>query len=951
VADETQPQQGAYSQTLNLPVTEFPMRAGLPQREPEIQRRWEERRLYERVQARAQQEGRPKFVLHDGPPYANGHVHIGTAMNKILKDLVVRYKTYRGFHAPYVPGWDTHGLPIETRVIKDLHLNRHAVGPVEFRRKCREYALKFLDIQREEFKRLGVWGDWEHPYVTLDPAYEARQIEVFGEMALRGYIYKGLKPVYWCMSCETALAEAEIEYAEKQSASLYVKFPVREDEGRLGVPLRGTCFLIWTTTPWTIPANLALCLHPDYQYALVRVGEERYVVAQELLAALTATLGWEAPEVERTFSGRELEGLRCRHPLAGADQVYDRESLVILGSHVTLDAGTGCVHTAPGHGEEDFLVGRKYGLPVLNPVSDQGRFTAEAGKYEGLDLEAGNNAVISDLAAAGALSGSGSIRHQFPHCWRCKDPIVFRATEQWFASVDGFREQTLQAIREVAWFPAWGEERIAGMVAERRDWCISRQRVWGVPIPIFYCGDCGEPLATRECLRAVQDLFAREGSDAWFAKEAKEILPAGTACGKCGAREFRKETDTMDVWFDSGSSHWAVLATRPELKWPCDLYLEGSDQHRGWFQSSLLTAVATQGRAPYRQVLTHGYVVDEDGRKMSKSLGNVVAPEEVIKQYGADILRLWAASVDYTDDVGISPNILKHLAEGYRRIRNTARFLLANVSDFDPVKDAVPYRELSELDRFALARLNRLVARVTEGFEAYQMNVFYRNVHNFCAGDLSAFYLDVLKDRLYTSLRGSRERRAAQTVLYELLTTLARLIAPVLVHTAEEIWQYVPAGLPGEAGKAESVHLLPWPEVRAEWLDEQLEARWEKLLAVRDTALRALEAARAAKAIGNSLEAAVALYAAPDLLEFLRGYAGELPTVFIVSAVDLHPWAGRPADALTGAVGGQEVAVAVRRAAGRKCARCWMYRPEVGTDGELADVCPRCAGVLRQLAK
>ncbi|HHW15515.1 MAG TPA: isoleucine--tRNA ligase, partial [Firmicutes bacterium] len=940
-----------YSGTLNLPATGFPMRAGLPQREPEIQRAWEEKRLYERVQERARREGRPKFVLHDGPPYANGHVHIGTAMNKILKDLVVRYKTYRGFYAPYVPGWDTHGLPIETRVIKDLNLNRHAVGPVEFRRKCREYALKFVGIQREEFKRLGVWGDWEHPYLTLEPEYEARQIEVFGEMARRGYIYKGLKPVYWCVHCETALAEAEIEYAEKKSASIYVKFPVAEDGGKLGVPLERVYFLIWTTTPWTIPANLAVCLHPDFEYVLARVDGEHYVVARELLPALAETLGWAASQVVRSFSGRELEGIRCRHPLAGVDPVFDRESVVVLGSHVTLDAGTGCVHTAPGHGEEDFLVGQKYGLPVLNPVSGQGRFTAEAGKYEGLDLEAGNRAVLHDLAEVGALAESGTLRHQFPHCWRCKNPVVFRATEQWFASVDGFREKALEAIHQVKWYPGWGEERIAGMVADRRDWCISRQRVWGVPIPIFYCEACKEPLITAESLAAVRNLFAEEGSDAWFAREAEEILPAGTRCGRCGGSRFRKEMDIMDVWFDSGSSHWAVLPTRPELSWPCDLYLEGSDQHRGWFQSSLLTSVATQGQAPYRAVLTHGYVVDEEGRKMSKSLGNVVAPEEVIKQYGADILRLWVSSVDYTDDVSISPNILKHLAEGYRRIRNTARFLLANVADFAPARDAVPYAELPELDRWALGRLARLVERVTEGFESYQMNVFYRNVHNFCAVDLSAFYLDVLKDRLYTSLPDAPGRRAAQTVLYEILTTLVRLIAPVLVHTAEEIWGYVPGGLPGQAEKAESVHLLPWPEVRAEWLDAELEARWEQLLAVRDAVNRALEAARAEKAIGNSLEAAVRVYAEPGLAGLLERYERDLPAILIVSQVFLQPWEDHPADALTDSVDGRGVAVRVERAAGEKCARCWMYSPEVGQDPAHPDVCPRCAGVLHALAK
>ncbi|MGE5508688.1 MAG: isoleucine--tRNA ligase [Chitinophagales bacterium] len=943
---EQNEQQGAYSGTLNLPVTDFPMRAGLPQREPEVQRRWAEEKLYERVQERAKREGRPKFILHDGPPYANGHIHIGTALNKILKDMVVRYKTYRGFWAPYVPGWDTHGLPIETRVIKDLHLNRHAVGTVEFRQKCRDYAVEFMKIQREEFKRLGVWGDWDHPYLTLQPQYEARQIEVFGEMAKRGYIYKGLKPVYWCTTCETALAEAEIEYAEKKSSSIYVKFPVADDRGVLGGDLNHTYFVIWTTTPWTIPANLAVCLHPEFTYALVRVGVERYVIAQELLESLVTALGWEGAEVERTFTGRELEGLTCLHPLATVDEATyggDRRSAVILGPHVTLEAGTGCVHTAPGHGEEDFLVGREYGLPVLNPVSGTGRFTAEAGKYEGLDLDAGGKAVLTDLHAAGMLAQSGSIRHQFPHCWRCKHPVVFRATEQWFASIDGFREAALDAIHEVKWFPAWGEERIAGMVRERRDWCISRQRVWGVPIPIFYCRDCGEPLVNEASLAAVRDLFAKEGSDAWFARDAEEILPEGTKCGKCGAGSFRKETDIMDVWFDSGSSHRAVLLDWEDLEWPADLYLEGSDQHRGWFQSSLLTAVATQGQAPYRNVLTHGYVVDEEGRKMSKSLGNTVAPEDVIKDWGADILRLWVSSADYTDDIRISPKIIKQLAEVYRRIRNTARFLLANVADFDPAKDAVPYAELPELDRWALARLARLVGKVTDGFESYVMNVFYHAVHNFCAVDLSAFYLDVLKDRLYTSLPGDKGRRAAQTVLYEILTTLVRLIAPVLVHTAEEIWQYVPGGLPGETEKAGSVHLLPWPEVRADWLDEALEARWERLLQVRDAVNARLEEARGAKLIGNSLEAAVTVTASPEWADLLAQYQADLPSVFIVSQVRV--------ERVSGEGEGEPISARVERAAGTKCARCWMYHPETGRDPRFPDVCPRCAEVLTGLGE
>lgn len=950
--------ESEYSATLNLPRTDFPMRANLPQREPEIQKFWKERQIYQKVQAQAKAMGLPKFILHDGPPYANGHIHIGHALNKTLKDMVVKYWAFRGHFTPYVHGWDTHGLPIEQQVIKDLGLNRHAVSPVEFRRKCRDYALKFAAIQMEEFKRLGVWGNWEESYYTLLPEYEARQITVFGEMAGKGYIYKGLKPVYWCISCETALAEAEIEYADHKSGSLYVKFEVKDAKGKLKTDPARTSFIIWTTTAWTLPANLAIAVHPDFEYAVVQVDAGYFVVAKELVDRLAHELGWREHGVAQTIPGRELEGIVCKHPFV------DRESAVILGEHVTMDQGTGCVHTAPGHGQEDFEVGMKYGLPILSPVNDQGRFTEEAGKYAGLTLDEGGKAVVQDLEASGHLLKYGSIQHSYPHCWRCKHPVIFRATEQWFASVDGFRDAALEAVRQVKWYPAWGEERISNMIADRHDWCISRQRVWGVPIPIFYCTNCGEHLINDETIAAVRDLFGRKGSDAWFELEAGEILPKGTKCPKCGNDTFRKESDIMDVWFDSGSSHAAVLEEWDDLAWPADLYLEGSDQHRGWFQSSLLTAVATRGRAPYRAVLTHGYTVDAEGHKMSKSVGNVVAPEKVIKEFGADVIRLWVTSADYTDDVRISDGILKQMSEVYRRIRNTFRFILGNLSDFDPAADSVPYNELLEIDKWALMRLEKLVEKVARGFEDYQFHVFYHAVHNFCAVDLSAFYLDVLKDRLYASGAKSRERRAAQTALYEILHVLVRMISPVLVHTAEEVWRYLPEK-DRDGVKKESVQLAFWPEVRRDYLDEGLEERWNRLLDLRGEVAKALELARTEKLIGNSLEAEVELFLSKETPEETAGlierFRKDLPMLFIVSGVRVHA----PGELVSGggpARGDESVpeegkawrsetipglTVLVNRAPGVKCERCWNYSTEAGRDAAHPNLCPRCTEVVR----
>ncbi|PRR70174.1 isoleucine--tRNA ligase [Neomoorella humiferrea] len=921
-----------YSKTLNLPRTDFPMRANLPQREPEILKFWEEQDIYRRVQEA--NKGKPKFILHDGPPYANGHIHLGHTLNKILKDIIVKYHSMNGFDAPYVPGWDTHGLPIEQQAIKDLGLDRRAVDVVEFRNRCRDYALKYVNIQREEFKRLGVRGDWDNPYLTLDPEYEAVQIGVFGEMAKKGYIYKGLKPVYWCTDCETALAEAEVEYGEKRSPSIYVKFPVT-DARELFDP-EGTFIVIWTTTPWTLPANVAIALHPEYKYVLVQAGEERYLMAEELYRQVFELLGIKDYRVVAAFTGTELEGVVCRNPL------MERDSLVILGEHVTLEQGTGCVHTAPGHGLEDYEVGLRYSLPILSPLDDRGYFTREGGQFAGLFIEDANKAVVKELEARGALLNFSFIKHQYPHCWRCKHPVIFRATEQWFASIDGFRRQALEAIKSVKWIPSWGEDRIYNMVAERSDWCISRQRTWGVPIPIFYCNDCGKEIINDATISHLQRLFREHGSNVWFARKAEELVPEGLKCPACGGRSFRKETDIMDVWFDSGSSHAAVLATRPELGWPADLYLEGSDQHRGWFNSSLSTAVATRGRAPYRQVLTHGFLVDEEGRKMSKSLGNGIDPADVIKEKGADVLRLWVASADYRRDVAASPRIMQQLTEAYRKIRNTCRFLLANLYDFDPGKDGIAREEMLEIDRWIMDKLQRLVMKVTRAYEDYEFHVVYHAIHNFCAVDLSAVYLDIIKDRLYTWPAASRGRRSAQTVLYATINVLVRLLTPILAFTTEEIWRY----LPETPGKPISVQLAEWPRVQEEYLDDDLKERWDKILEVRDVVTRALERARQEQDLGNSLNAAVHLFPDTALYSFLQSMEEDLATIFIVSQAVLHAPAEEAPAAAFVAEEMPGLKVVVEKAPGDKCERCWMVSPTVGRDEDHPTLCARCAAVL-----
>lgn len=906
-----------YRETLNLPRTDFPMRARLPQREPEVLEFWEQMGLYAAMWAA--RHDRQAFILHDGPPYANGEIHIGTALNKILKDIINRFAFLDGFDIPYVPGWDTHGLPIEHKAILELGIDdwRH-IDPVELRNKCREFALKYVQIMTGQFRRLGVVGDWEHPYITLTPGYEAEQVKVFGEMAKQGFIYRGLKPVYWCADCETALAEAEVEYADKTSPSIYVAFPVRDGRGIL--PQEDTCVVIWTTTPWTLPANTAITLHPDFDYALVATEKGSLLLAADLVDQVLGTLGLEG-RVTKTFPGARLEGILCRHPF------YDRDSLVILGDHVTREEGTGCVHTAPGHGREDFEVGQRYGVETIQPLDDRGYFTAAAPGLEGVFYQDGNGLIIDRISKAGYLLQSGKVVHQYAHCWRCKHPLLWRATRQWFASVEGFRPAALAAIDQVSWVPSWGRERIRGMVADRSDWCISRQRVWGVPIPIFHCGGCGRPVVNDTTIGAVADLFRREGSNAWFQKDAADILPAGYQCPDCGGGEWSKETDIMDVWFDSGSSHAAVLGTRKDLAWPADMYLEGSDQHRGWFQSSLLTAVATRGAAPFRKVLTHGFVVDGLGRKMSKSVGNVISPEAVIGEFGADILRLWVAASDYRGDVRVSPEILSQLAEVYRKIRNTFRFMLGNLYDFDPDQDLLPFEGLEELDRWVLGRTRELVERVEAAYREHQYHVLYHAFHNFCTLDLSAFYLDVTKDRLYTEGASSPRRRAAQMTLYWVTSTLVRVVAPILVFTAEEVWRH----LPHIAGDPDSVHLTEWPRLPGEWRDEARAQAWQQLLAVRDEVTRAVERARNDGLVAGSQDAVVTLTADPGLADTLAGLGTDLAELFLVAGVDL----------LRGRGPAGEVVVEVTRTAGGKCPRCWRYGP--ADEGVL---CPRCAEVV-----
>lgn len=928
-----------FKDTLNLPQTTLPMRANATVRELEIQKFWVENNIYEKMIG--ERDKTNSFVLHDGPPYLSSEkIHVGTALNKILKDILIKYKSQRGFYAPYVPGYDGHGLPIENAVVKTLKGGRHSISEAELRAKCREFAHKNLKGQESEFKRLGVLGNWEHPYLTINPEYEAEQVRVFGEMYKKGYIEKGLKPVYWCVACETALAEAEVEYADHTSTSIYVRFKFEDDavqkiENILGSKTDKDIYaIIWTTTPWTIPSNMAISMHPRFVYTFFEYKNDIYVVAEELLNSFLNDVEWDEADIKvlGTCSGQDLELLNTKHPL------LNRKSPIILGEHVTLDAGTGSVHTAPGHGLEDYEVGCKYGIEVFSPLDGRGVWTDTVGIDELVDVPyyKGNSMVIEMLQNCGALLKQQDIQHSYPHCWRCKKPVIYRATPQWFVKVDKFRDKALEAVHGVKWIPASGENRIGNMVESRTDWCISRQRAWGVPIPIFYCEDCGEVICNDSTIENVAKMFEKESSDAWVKYSAEELLPEGFVCPKCGKKHFRKEKDIMDVWFDSGVSWRAVVEKRSEElgHTPVDMYLEGSDQHRGWFQSSLLTSVATQGKAPYKQVLTHGFVFGEDGRKMSKSLGNFIRPDDIIKKYGADILRLWAASVDYRNDIKIGNNIVGQLVEIFKKTRNTARFLIGNLFDFNPETDYVEYDELKNIDKFALHKLNKLIEEVTVSFENYEFYKYFQSLQNFAAVDLSSFYLDIVKDRLYTAGKKSLSRRACQTVLFENLMALVKILAPVMPHQAEDIWQNVPEV---QRGGLISILLSDWPVVNEKWNNPQLEEDFTKILKSREVVSRAIEPLRADKKVGSSLEVAVWIKAENDAI--LKANEKDLADIYIVSQANLAK--EKPEDVLNEYVE-DGYTVWVTKARGEKCTRCWKYR-ELNSDG----ICPDCVEAIK----
>ena len=916
-----------YNSTMNLPKTDFPMRGNLPQKEPEMIKRWQDQKLYQKLMEK--NEGLPLYVLHDGPPYANGDIHMGTALNKVLKDIIIKYKNMSGYKAPYIPGWDTHGLPIELKAMKKVGVE-NINSALDLRKVCKEFALHYVDVQRNEFIRLGSIGDYEHPYLTLQPKHEAEQIRIFGEMAKKDFIYKGLKPVYWCPDCKTALAEAEIEYAEDPCNSIYVKFKVEDDGGKLAAlntELDKTYFVIWTTTTWTLPGNLAICLGPEYEYVAVHANGEYYIMAKELVeSAMKAAKITEYTVSEASLKGKELEYIKYRHPF------IDRVSPIIVGDHVTLESGTGCVHTAPGHGVEDFevCVNHYPEIPIIVPVDGDGKLTEEAGEFCGLTTNDANKAILTKLTELNALFAVEKIIHQYPHCWRCKSPIIFRATEQWFCSIDGFKEDACKAIDTVQWIPEWGGDRIKGMVMDRSDWCISRQRTWGVPIPIFYCKHCGKPIINEDSINAIANLYEKEGSDAWYKYEASEILPKGFKC-ECGCTEFTKEMDIMDVWFDSGVSHAAVCNEEHGLRWPADLYLEGADQYRGWFQSSLLTSVAAKGCAPYKSVCTHGWVVDGEGKAMHKSLGNGMSPDEVTEKFGADILRIWVASSDYHADIRISQDILKQLSDAYRKIRNTARFILSNLGDFNPDTDSVSVEKLDGIDKWAMARMDEIIEKCKAAYDKFDFHIVYSTMRDFCTIDLSNFYLDILKDRLYVEKADSESRRAAQTVIYNILRTMTLYLAPVISFTAEEIWGYMPRS---EKDDAESVFFNKLPEKSGVSADEEFMEKWEKIDELRDIVNKALEEARGQKLIGKSLEAKVTLNCGRDWYDFAKSVENDLVSAFIVSAVDVEK------SEFDG------VNVKVEVAPGEKCERCWTHSDTVGKCAEHTTLCARCAEIV-----
>ncbi|MCX5845432.1 MAG: isoleucine--tRNA ligase [Deltaproteobacteria bacterium] len=920
-----------YKDTLNLPKTDFPMKANLSRKEPELLKMWQDMNIYEKT--RQALKGRKPYILHDGPPYANGNIHLGTALNKIIKDIVVKSKNMSGFDSVYVPGWDCHGLPIEHQVEKELGDRKRGMSHADIRRFCRSFAEKFVGIQREQFKRLGVFGEWENPYLTMSYDYEAATVEEFGKLYFKGDIYKGKKPVYWCASCKTALAEAEVEYGDHITPSIYVKFPMISDVSGVIPKLAGekVSVVIWTTTPWTIPPNQAIALHNDFIYVAVKVNGETLILAKDLLDYCMDAFGYKNYEVLDEFPGSVLEGLKCKHPLV------DRESLLIIAPFVTLDAGTGCVHIAPGHGQEDYEIGMKYGLDNYAPVDDDGRYTPDVQYFAGQFVFDANDSVIKKLDEFGALLGHIDIEHSYPHCWRCKKPIIFRSTEQWFISMEknNLRKNALEAIDNVQWLPAWGRDRISGMIKNRPDWCISRQRLWGVPITMFSCEHCKSDLMTKDIMGNVVKLVNEYGADVWFERDTKDLLPAGTVCPVCGKDQFTRETDILDVWFDSGVSHAAVLEKRSNLGSPADIYLEGSDQHRGWFHSSLLESVGTRGRAPYRTVLTHGFVVDGEGKKMSKSMGNVIDPEEVIDKHGAEILRLWVAAEDYTQDIRISDEILARLVEAYRRIRNTSRFILGNLYDFTS-GDVVSYHDMEEIDRWVLHRLQEIIQQVRDAYSQYQFHLAFFTLHHFCTVDLSALYLDVLKDRLYTSKADSRQRRSAQSAMYGILDSMIRLLAPILSFTAEELW----LSLPSYDGKEISVHLTQFPEVNPQYLDADLAKSWNTMIALRGEISKAIEIARKNKVVGHSLDARVDIAPPVDLRSFIEEHREDLKTLLILSQINIVE-----KEAIKDAYVSSEfegLTIGVTKARGQKCDRCWIYSETVGMNQEYPAICDRC---------
>ena len=923
-----------YKDSLHLPITKFKMKANLTQKEREMLKEWDKDDLYNKILS--SKDENKKFIFHDGPPYANGHIHMGHALNKLLKDFIIKYKSMNGYKVKFIPGWDCHGLPIELKVDQNLGSKKKNMTKIEIRDKCKSYALNFVNIQRDEFKRLGVFADWKNPYLTVNKEYESTIARYFGEIVKAGNVFKQKKPIYWCSHCETALAEAEIEYEDHTSESIYVKFELLDKPELLNESLKGekVNIVIWTTTPWTLPANLAVSLHPREEYSFLKIDSEIYVVADKLSENFQENIIEKRGEEILKLKGKDFENFKLKHPI-----FKDKTSLIILGEHVTMDTGTGAVHTAPGHGEDDYIVGMKYKLDVFAPVNNQGKFTDEVPKYEGMSIWQANPEIIKDLETKGILIKTEKINHSYPHCWRCKKPIIFRATDQWFISMEknNLRKNALSEIDKTNWIPSWGHDRIYNMVESRPDWCISRQRSWGVPIIALTCNSCEKSFTSPEIIEHVANIFEKDGSNSWFEKNLEELLPEGTKCPYCGSADFKKEEDIVDVWFESGISYAAVSMRDKDMGFPVELYLEGSDQHRGWFHSSLLTSTIVNKQAPYKSVLTHGFVVDSKGRKMSKSLGNVISPDEIIKKHGAEILRIWVAAEDYRDDIRISQEIISRLIEGYRRIRNTIRFLLGNISDFTPSEDSVPYEELLPIDKYILHENNLLIEKVTKYYENYTFHNIFHSIHNYCIVDLSSIYLDILKDRLYTWGKDSKGRRAGQTVIYRILKTLLQLLAPIMSFTTDEAWKFLPEE------ELESVHLSIFPIPDEKHFNESIKSEWTKLLTLKEEVNLLLEEKRKDKIIGHSLDAKIIIKPNSEIRELLEKYKEELPFIFIVSQVELS-------ENLVDGIESEKIKglyLKFEKAKGEKCARCWNYSETVGDNKEYPDVCNRCAKVLK----